>query len=115
MKDEDEDTIFDKVEDVLDLYRENEEKINDIIGDDTNRVANVEPLSEVQWDDDKVVVMFDDVDVTGGVSITKSADGVLFNIGGEEVDVEMPNDIDFGKHDVEVNNGVLTATFQRSD
>lgn len=115
MNEDDDNSLVKTIENVMDLYRENEEKIQEIVGDSGKKVANVEPLSEVQWEDDKVVVMFDDVDVTGGVSITESENGVLFNISDEEVVVEMPDDIDFDKHDVEVSNGVLTAEFKRGD
>jgi len=114
MTDTNDKSIVDTIENLTELYRDNEDKIKEFIGDGTADISRVDPLTEVHWEDDKVVVMFNDVDVSGGISMSESEQGVEFDIGEESVDIEMPDDINFGNHDIQMNNGVLTATFDRS-
>jgi hypothetical protein len=115
MTDSNDKSIVDTIENLTELYRDNEDKIKKFIGDGTADISRVDPLTEVHWEDDKVVVMFNEVDVSGGISMSESEEGVEFDIGEESVDIEMPDDINFGNHDIQMNNGVLTATFDRSE
>lgn len=115
MSDNDKRDLLETLQSVKELYEDNEDTIRDIIGADSPDVSKVDPLTEVHWEDEQVVVLFNDVDVSKGVSMRESEQGVEFDVGDDTVDIEMPEDIEFGDHDIVVNNGVLTATFNRSD
>lgn len=115
MNEDNDRSIVDTVEGILELYEENEDKIKDIVGGNEKSIDAIEPLTEVHVEDDEVVIIAEGVDAAKGYSMVSTDDGVVFNIGDEVIEARLPDDTSVEDADVELVNGVLNVTFSRGD
>ena len=108
-------SIVDTVEGILELYEENEDKIKDVLGGGGKSIDAIDPLTEVHVEDDEVVIIAEGVDTAKGYSMVSTDDGVKFNIGDEVIEARLPDDTSIEDADVELINGVLNVTFSRGE
>lgn len=119
MTDEKDRGLFERINAAIDLYNRNEAEIMDILGVSSGKVEKMNRLAEVHWENEKATVVLDDVSISDGISMSESEDGeqklLVIEISEDEIEVEVPSDIDFEKKDVTIKNGVMTVELPRGE
>lgn len=107
--------LIEMLEDAMELVEDNEDKINDLFnrGDQKINLKEGVLLSEVQIKDDEVLIMSEAKGDFDSVGISHNNGEFSINMGDEKLIAEVPDDIDAGGTEANLNNGVLEVKIPR--
>ena len=111
------DRLFDAVEKMRDVYENNKDLVDGVgSGRDSISLDDKEPLTEAHLTDDEVIVVAD-VNKSAPVEMAVGfkEDSILFEVDGEEFEVDVPADVEEESLDASIKNGVLRVELDRAD
>lgn len=116
------DDMIDLVEKATELYRDNEDKINEMVGKEGNRmvIEEQESLKTYNVTEEEITVTIETTlagESQMGLEYDADNNNLIVKSGGDDeyiIDLKQ-NDVDISSIDYEINNGVLNITIPRGD
>lgn len=110
------DKFMEMVDSIRDVVDENMEIINDILGNgDILTLNERQPLTEAQVHDDKVCITAEAPGHFRSIGVGYDDGTLVVQVGGDELKVNVPDDVVVDEVDAEYNNGVLTVKIPRDN
>lgn len=109
------DTYIEMIEKGLDLLKENEDLLNSLGSKSVDGELSVqEPLAEAQVSEDEVLIVAEVRDTDIDEMSVRFDDGVMvFTLGGNTYEAQVPPDVIEDSVSAHLNNGVLRLTVER--
>lgn len=108
--------LIDTASELIDLYDQNSEKINNIVGkDQTVKVSDSDLLNEVRVEDEMVKIVMETAGPIEKVGLTRTGGGVSVAVNNDSITFETPEDVVVDGAEAEMNNSILTIEIPRGE
>lgn len=110
------DDIYDLLKTGAELLDEHEDKLKNVMGGSGEvNLTEQAPLKHIEKTDDEVIITVEGDGGFSSISVMQHDGKVVIEMNEKEVIAEVPDDVNIGETNAQMNNGVLDVTIPRGE